>query len=272
MTCTRFRHAGIFLFLIFHIHLIFGQEESDLAAKESKLLSTYQDIFSQDQFHRNKRSFLFFHQFYKALQLSGSYDYPFDSLKHVGKIYSPDHNIRVYTWNIPVGIDDNLYFGFVQYYSRPDKAFRVVPLHNVGGEKPTDSLGWHGALYYKIVESKHAGQKYYTLLGFDFNTVFSNKKVIDIMAVDPFGDLYFPKKLFFYDNKYMDRIVFEYNEQAEMILRYDKKLKMIVFDHLSPDKPSQKGEYQFYGPDFSQDGLKFEKGVWVLHKNIKVTP
>ena len=45
-----------------------------------------------------------------------------------------------------------------------------------------------------------------------------------------------------------------------MMLRYDDKLKMIVFDHLSPSKPSYEGKYQYYGPDFSYDGLIFEKG------------
>jgi hypothetical protein len=31
------------------------------------------------------------------------------------------------------------------------------------------------------------------------------------------------------------------------------------------------GNYQFYGPDFTYDGLKFEKGIWVSYSNIDVT-
>ena len=269
MTSKKFSHAGILLLLILPFSQLSGQE-NNLDSLEQGLVESYQSIMDQDQYHRDNKAFDFFHQFLQVLQQSGTYDYPFDKLKHIGKIYSPDHHIRVYTWNIPVGMDGDLYFGCIQYYAKNDKVYRIVPLHSNGTDQTVDSLKWHGALYYEIVESKHAGQKYYTLLGFDFNTAFSNKKVIDIIAIDPFGELYFPKDLFFYNNKPMDRIVFEYNEQARMILRYDKSLKMIVFDHLAPDKPSQEGNYQFYGPDMTSDGLKFEKGVWVQYKNVIV--
>ena len=269
MRNKKIRHAGILLLLIFPLPWLTGQE-ANLDSLELSLVNNYQDIMEQNAYKRDNKAFAFFRQFISTLHQNGTYDYPFDSLKYVGKIYSPDHNIRVFTWNIPVGMDGNLYFGCVQYYSKPDKVFRVIPLHSNGTDVTTDSLGWHGALYYQIVESKHAGQKYYTLLGFDLNNAFSNKKVIDIIAIDPYGELYFPKQLFLYNSKPADRIVFEYNEQAQMMLRYDKGLKMIVFDHLSPDKPSQEGNFQFYGPDMSTDGLKFEKGVWVLHKDIIV--
>jgi hypothetical protein len=56
-----------------------------------------------------------------------------------------------------------------------------------------------------------------------------------------------------------------------MSLRYDPQKKMIVFDHLSPTKPSLEGQYEFYGPDFTYDGLKFEKGVWEHYQNIEIT-
>jgi hypothetical protein len=31
------------------------------------------------------------------------------------------------------------------------------------------------------------------------------------------------------------------------------------------------GKYEFYGPDFTYDGLKFEKGVWIHYQNIDIT-
>jgi len=45
---------------------------------------------------------------------------------------------------------------------------------------------------------------------------------------------------------------------------------MIVFDHLSPSKPSLVGVYEFYGPDFSYDGYKFEKGMLELYPDIDI--
>ena len=271
MAFRSYRHVGLLLLLVFPLCFLEGQEDTSLVASETLLRQSYQNILEQNEYKRENVSFNFFHQFAEALSQNGSYDYPFDSLKYIGKIYSPDHNIRFYSWNIPVGIDGNLYFGFAQYFSKTDKNFRVVPLYSGAVSHSADSLNWYGALYYEIVETKHAGQKYYTLLGYDLNNALSNKKVIEIIAIDQFDELYFPKKLFQEENKMQDRMVFEYNEQAQMMLRYDKQQKMIVFDHLSPDRPSQEGQYQFYGPDFSYDGLKWEKGVWVLYKNISVT-
>jgi hypothetical protein len=47
-------------------------------------------------------------------------------------------------------------------------------------------------------------------------------------------------------------------------------MNMIIFDHLSPSKPSYAGNYQYYGPDFSYDGLKFEQGIWELVENVDI--
>jgi hypothetical protein len=43
---------------------------------------------------------------------------------------------------------------------------------------------------------------------------------------------------------------------------------MIVMDNLVPSDPNYKGVFRFYGPDFSYNGYKFEKGKWVLYNNI----
>ena len=43
---------------------------------------------------------------------------------------------------------------------------------------------------------------------------------------------------------------------------------MIVFDHLSPRSDSQKGQFQYYGPDMSFDAFVFEKGKWTYKKDV----
>ena len=53
-----------------------------------------------------------------------------------------------------------------------------------------------------------------------------------------------------------------------MSLKYNNELKMIVFDHLSPFESRYQGVYQFYGPDFSYDGLEFNKGIWRLISDV----
>ncbi|MBL7915546.1 MAG: hypothetical protein JNL49_10925, partial [Bacteroidia bacterium] len=51
-------------------------------------------------------------------------------------------------------------------------------------------------------------------------------------------------------------------------LRYEEKKKMFVFDHLSPASPSAKGQFRYYGPDFTYDGYRFKKGLWYYKSNL----
>jgi len=55
-----------------------------------------------------------------------------------------------------------------------------------------------------------------------------------------------------------------------MSLQWNEKMNMIIFDHLSPSKPSYTGNYQFYGPDFSYDGLEVVNGYWDLVEDIDI--
>jgi hypothetical protein len=53
-----------------------------------------------------------------------------------------------------------------------------------------------------------------------------------------------------------------------MALNFDEKEKMIVMDHLAPEDSRFVGQYQFYGPDFSYDALKFKKGAWIFERDV----
>jgi hypothetical protein len=249
-----------------------AQNENILTGLEDSLVARYNVMLAEDPFHRETRSVQFYNFFYSALLSDNSFEYPFDSLIKIGKIYSPDKRLRIFTWNIPVGLSDNLYYGIIQYYSKIDKRYNLIRLNDsIDFGQLRMRAPWQETLYFQIIETKQAGQKYYTLLGFNFNTPLSNRKTIDVLSIDNFDKLYFCEKLFHYDEKTFDRLVFEYNEKAVMIVRYDEDKKMIVFDHLAPSRPSMKGKYEFYGPDFTYDGLKFEKGIWVQYSNINIT-
>ena len=70
------------------------------------------------------------------------------------------------------------------------------------------------------------------------------------------------------DLQKLKRVIFEYSSQVVMSMRYDDKLNMIVMDHLAPSEPILTNNYRFYCPDGSFDAFKFEKGVFVLHKDV----
>jgi hypothetical protein len=265
----RNRTIIIFLFILAYVGQ--AQDSDSVASSDQKLLAEYQDIFKVDPMAREPKAAKFLDEFYKNIERDSSFYRPFNLLDKIGKIYSPDQKLRIYTWNIPIGIDDNLYFGIIQFYSKHKKKYISVKLQDT--HKPTPKITikeWPGALYYQIVDTKNSGQNYYTLLGFNMNNLLSNKKVIDVITINEDDEISFCTNLIEYKKKLIDRLIFEYNEKATMMLRYDERNKMIVFDHLSPQKPSLEGNFQFYGPDFSYDALKFENGIWKYYSNIDV--
>ena len=214
--------------------------------------------------------------FEQVLTIEGSFTYPFDSLKNLGKITSPDRNIRIYTWNLPYSDGSHKYFGFIQFKPAIENnilLFKLIDKSEISELPETlilSDTSWFGALYYEIIEKEYNGEKYYTLLGFDFNTMLTNKKIIEILYFRNDNIPVFGKPVFNYHNKLKSRIIFEYSTKAAMGLKYNNELEMIVFDHLSPAKPSYEGRFMFYGPDFSYDGFIFSNGIWNEIRDIDV--
>ncbi len=260
------------MFIILLPDALFCQNDLSLNQCEEKLLALYNSILRENPYNRKNISRDFYDEFYTILEKEGSFAHPFSKLENIGKIFSPDKRIRVYTWNIPYDMDKNFYYGIVQYYSNTHEKYIAVKLNDsLTYSENSQPIDWPGALYYEIIDTRYAGQKYYTLLGFDLHNILSNKKRIDVLSIDDFDELYICQKLIHCNGKLLDNLEFEYNEKVIMTLKYNQEMKMIVFDHLSPDKPSLEHQYEFYGPDFTYDGLKFEKGMWVLYENIDIT-
>ena len=212
----------------------------------------------------------------QVLSIEGSFSYPFDSLKNIGKIVSPDNKLRIFTWNLPYINGTHKYFGFIQYYPPNENKFLLYKLIDCSDnyESPENLIlsdtSWLGALYYEIIEKKYKGFTYYTLLGFDFNSLLTAKKIIEVLYFTDNKVPVFGKAIFNYQNKLCNRIIFEYSSKVSMGLKYNRDLKMIVFDHLSPSKPSYTGHFMYYGPDFSYDGLDFKDGIWHEVRDVDV--
>lgn len=213
--------------------------------------------------------------FRETLKNEESFDHPFSSLKNVGIITSEDNKLRIITWNLPYNDRTHKYYGFVQY-KKSNRSYNLFELQDksVSIKKPElvvlDHENWYGALYYSIITNKYKGTIYYTLLGADLNDVLIKKKVIDILYFSDDDQPVFGKRVFKNKSYPAARVIFEFNAQTSMTLTYDEEKEMIVFDHLSPSQPSLKGQYEFYGPDFSYDGLKFERGIWNAYTDIDV--
>ncbi|BDX39024.1 hypothetical protein CYCD_23790 [Tenuifilaceae bacterium CYCD] len=216
-----------------------------------------------------------FQKAFKQLLLAdNSINYPFDSLKSIGKLTSNNKKIRVYTWNLPLAGGLHKYFGFIQVRKNDGS----VALHNLTDSRKDvkdpnnerlNANNWMGAVYYHISEVDFESQTHYILLGFDFNNLFTSKKIIEVLSIDGNGNPVFGQPIFNIDNKMMlSRIVFEYSARVVFTLKYMPEQQMIIFDHLSPSKPEYTGDFQFYGPDSSFDGFKLENGKWIYVRDL----
>jgi hypothetical protein len=210
----------------------------------------------------------------RTLRLPGAFEYPFDSIRTMGKITSDDDKLRIFTWNLPYTNGTNRYYGFLQYKSpRNILVFRLTDNSEDLPDPAQCSLSagqWYGALIYGIVETKDAGTTYYTLLGYDPHNLFVSRKITDVLYFTATNEPQFGHPLFNYRNRKQCRIVFEYSAKVQMSLRWDESIKMIVFDHLAPSNPLYRDNYQYYGPDFSYDAFRFENGMWELVEDVNV--
>ncbi len=231
----------------------------------------YQSKTSEDQKKYNQELLKAFEE---AIESDPKFTYAFDSLqKDIGILISPDKKFRIVHWNIPKSDGTHEYYGFIQskFTTKKNKveSVQIFPLTDKSAEikNPdnaiTDNNKWFGALYNKIIVKKTKAKTYYTLLGWDGNDKFSQKKIIEVLTFDPNnGAPKFGADIFNYERKYPKRIIFEYSATCSMSLRFSSKKDSIVFGHLAPTSPQLEGQFQYYCSDMSFDGFGFKKGKW----------
>lgn len=268
-----------FLFIcIFSISVVYAQKKNVVLFQyQDSINQCFQEIIKTDidsikYFHNSK----IIQHFDSVFVEQESFEFSFDSLRNMGILTAPDNKFRLYNWNLQLNDGTFEYFGFLQVKTKAKKEYLIYKLHDHSSnvespEKATlSNLNWYGALYYQIVLAKEKQEKFYTLLGWDGHNDFTNRKIIDVLYFTKSDKPKFGKNLFKLGKIKQKRIVFEYSYLASMTLKYNEKLNMIVYDHLAPSSPKFEGQYQYYGPDFSYDGLYFKNGKWIEEKNIDV--
>jgi hypothetical protein len=230
----------------------------------------------------------FFNKFQSILQSKSYSDLPFDSINGITRITSDDGLLRIFTWNVPLTSGINKYFGFIQHFQ---DSCVVIPLLSNDNE-PSDFSSkqltpkmWYGSIYYQLIQVEINKKIAFTILGWDGYTTGSNRKLIDIIQFDNSGNVLFGMPVFKTDQGIKSRIVFEYAEKANMLLRYDyqairiekrKRIKkeakwLIVLDRLVPMDPSMKGMQKYYVPSGdTYDGYIFNDNYWVFVEDIEV--
>jgi hypothetical protein len=208
----------------------------------------------------------------RALQVKNSFYFPFDSIIGISKLYAPDTSFRIFTWNLQ----------FDEYYTRQKGAIQLrtkdgslilLPLRDISefSEKPQDSArtakNWIGAVYYNIIKTEFKGKDYYTLFGFDQNSLSSSKKWVEVMYFNERNEPVFGGPFFTYEQdsirqKPKYRLQLEYKKDTRVLVNYIEELDMILVDHLisETDQPELVSTLV---PDGDSEGYKWENGKWV---------
>lgn len=275
---NRDRTTLLLLVFTFSTSLLSAQKISSRDLKELKKKEDSLKVFSDKMINapeapeRFRADSNFVRGLVRSLKIKNSFYYPFDSLRTISHLYSPDSTFRVFTWQLKK--DEYVYLqkGAIQM-NTPTGELKLFPLFDFSmyTGKPIDSVrtkdNWIGAIYYRIIMKEHRNKKYYTLLGFDDYSVSSNKKWMEVLTFSDRGDPVFgaPVISFKEDSTkkpVQTRFSMEYKKEANTLFNYDPELDMIVFDHLisETEEPEKKNTYI---PDGSYEGFKWKDGQWV---------
>ncbi len=245
---------------------------------EMEISSGFERLFSlPDSPERDSLNEILLNHLSSALSSWDSFFYNWDKLKYVGNFRSPDNRVRVFTWYLESAGPEYHYYGLIQHLTGNRKKKQEVEVFGLTDRHrdvknpetvvQSDTSNWLGYLCYGIHSFRKRKNTWYVLFGYEYPSRFSQKKLLDVLTFDRKGEPVFGGN-FVLDKKRTDRFILEYSADVVISLRYNPHLDMIVFDHLEPMQPILEGNYRFYNPDGSFDGLTFDDGKFILEKDV----
>lgn len=244
--------------------------------QDSLVILSEQTFTAKDDAIKLQKNAEFIKKFTSALKNTGSFSYPFDSLKRISILKSPDNSFRIITWFLPMTDGSYRYYGAIQM-GTTNGSLKLFPLTDATAgttnfDAITSNKNWIGTRYYQMVPVIVNGkQPYWIFLGWKGNDLKTTKKVIEVLSFDK-GEPVFGKNIFETEQKgpLKNRVVFEYNKLNAMTLTVDPKINMIVFDHLAPYDPKMTNNYAYYGGDGSFDGYQLVWGKLSLIEDVEL--
>ena len=280
----------LFLLTFFSIYALFvtaqGLSTEDrrlLQQKEDSMethaLKIIQGITPTERFNADS---VFTKMLVRALKTKHSFNYPFESFQTISKLYAPDSSFRIFTWQLVINESTVRQHGAIQMKTK-DGTLKLFPLIDKSdvtlnqADTLANNMGWIGAVYYRMVQTRNDNQNFYTLLGYDENNIRSNRKIIEVLQFtdgEPvFGGRHFSFEEDSVSRPAIGRYILEYKKNAGARLTYDDELKMIIFEHLESETNEPTKKWTFI-PDGDYEGFKWKNGRWVHIEKVfdQVTP
>ncbi len=268
------KHIIVSLFLLATITVA----AQSLDEQHLRLAGLMREVAADTSTQKAEKMQAFNRAFEEVLRQEGAIHFSFDSIPHLGTLVSDDGKVRMFTWNLPVGDSGHRYYGIVQY--RPDKSTVVTTV--LTDVKDTLSIRperaalhgghWFGALYYQLVQTKAKRNTYYTLLGFDFLSGATHRKLLEALTFDETGQPVFGTPLFDNGRWKAGRVLLDYSAGSPFFLQYLPRRKMIVYQRLEIAAIPIRGNLPGRVPTDAFDGLVFTDGRWTLQKDVDTDP
>ncbi len=263
----------LFIPVCFIVSMVSGQQSFEKYEVE---ISRYNDYFVNASKKENR---LYAHDkfknlFFEALNQEKSFDFPFDSLEGVSKIFPTDSSFRIFTWQLMESYQKFKYYGIIQL-----KNGKVISL-NEGINNINDleyssfsSDYWFGQVYYNLKEYEVNNIKHYILFGYK-QLGASNKVKAAIPLKISDSDVVFGEEIFedtLRDNSYKTMIIHKTAFDSASKLNYDENLNIIIYDHLVeaflPDSRGNKSKLVKI-PDGTYHGYKLDGDKWKFINNV----
>ncbi len=212
----------------------------------------------------------FIPRFVAILKEKNSFQFPFDGLGSLVKVYAPDNSFRIFTWQLKEPLGTHRYYGAIQLNSKELKMFPLFDYSDTMNVHPQEILShdnWYGAIYYKCLQHEIAGKSYYTLLGYDEADFVSNRKILEILSFNEKEELVFGAPLISITDslgvtQIKNRMFLEYNQKASVKLNFDVGMNQMIFDHLVAPSEAEEGAWFTYIPDGTYEGLEWVNNTW----------
>jgi len=219
--------------------------------------------------NRLKADSMFTRMLVRALRISHSFYFSFDSMQTAPVVYPDDSTFRLITWHYTLNDADYHQRGVLQM-NTPDGSLKMFPLFDVSDytEAPQDSIrtpqNWIGAVYYKIIQKRREGNNVYTLLGYDENNDKTTRKWMEILTFNHNGEPRWGGNFVIPGNaasKNQQRFLMEYKKESSAKLNYDPDEDLIIMDHLvsESNQPERKNTLV---PGGDYEAFKWVNGNW----------
>jgi hypothetical protein len=221
---------GLFYIMTFvHAQFPFSVKEytDSLATLGAEIVDGKSD-FSRFEANEKFKALLLF-----ILSHENAYEIDFSTVRNLSVLKPDKDKLKIFTWVVPRTNLAYECFGIVYAWNERKRNYQITELKDIKGttqvsEKALYRKGeWWGALYYEIIPVKSRGRQYFTLLGWDGNNALTSRKVIDVLSLSPMGQPTFGATLFRGYGKQARRIIFEYSDNTQMALRYERQAYIV---------------------------------------------